>query len=103
MVGMVLVVVQRRACASSAEQMATTVASQWLRCTRVEQMEHGRSRGERGRDEALSGPMWLDRAVQRRRVAIPRGVQSLTAVGTVARHQRTNQSTDSENCRPPIS
>ena len=49
---MVLAVVQRRACVSSAEQMAMTVASQRLKCARVEQMEQGRSRGERGCDEA---------------------------------------------------
>ena len=67
---MVLAMVQRRAHASSTEQMATTVASQRLRLARVEQMEQGCSRGERGHDEVLSGPTWLDRAVQRQCVAI---------------------------------
>ena len=62
MVGMVLAMVQRRACASSAEQMATVVASQRLRHVRVEQMEQGHSRGERGRDEVLSGLTWPNRA-----------------------------------------
>ena len=41
---------RRRAGASSAEQQATAVASQRLRRSRVERMEQGRSRGERGHD-----------------------------------------------------
>ena len=59
MAGMVLAVVQRRACASSAEQMATAEASQRLRRARVEQMEQGRSQGEHGRDEACDSPTQL--------------------------------------------
>ena len=48
----------RRVHVSSAEQMATAVASQRLRRARVERMEQGRSRGERGRDVERRGPTW---------------------------------------------
>ena len=81
---MVLAVVQRRAHTSSVEQMAKAVASQRLRRARVERMEQGRSRGERGRDVERRDPTWPKRAAQRRRAA-PRGGRPLLPVG----HDRT--------------
>ena len=81
---MVLGETRRQARASSAEQQATTVASQRLRRVWVERMEQGHSRGERGRDVERRGPTWPERAAQRRRAA-PRGGRPLLPVG----HDRT--------------
>jgi len=81
---MVLGETRRRARATSAEQQATTVASQRLRRARVERMEQGRSRGERWRDVERRGLTWPKQAVQLRR-AVPRGGRSLLPVG----HDRT--------------
>ena len=81
---MVLGKARRRARATSVEQQATAVASQRLRRARVERMEQGRSRGERGRDVERRDPTWPERAAQRRR-AVPPGGRSLLPVG----HDRT--------------
>ena len=77
---MVLGETQRRARATSAEQQATAVASQRLRRARVERMEQGRSRGERGHDVERQDPTWPKRAAQRQRVA-PRGGRPLLLIG----------------------
>ena len=61
---MVLGETRRRARMTSAKQQATAVASQRLRRARVERMEQGRSRGERGRDVERRDPTWPERAAQ---------------------------------------
>ena len=62
---MVLGETRRRARVTSVEQQATAVASQRLRRVRVERMEQGRSRGERGRDVERRDSTWPEWAAQR--------------------------------------
>ena len=77
---MVLGETRRRARTTSAEQQAMVVASQRLRRARVERMEQGRSRGERGHDVERRDPTWPEQAAQWRH-AVPRGGRSLLPVG----------------------
>jgi len=97
----VLAVVQRRAHASSVEQMAMAVASAAQARMGVKQMEQGRSRGERGRDEVHDSPTWPGQAGRRRWVASTRWLSSdmvSHCVGLKFLIQRSSVPTDSANC-----